>query len=75
MAPLESDEEEVKKGTEVKILNPSKLWLKLPILLASIKTGNNSYKIRIEVRKIKFLLHQHNKIINTIYNDLIKSLW
>ena len=42
MAPLESDEEEVKKGTEVKILNPSKLWLKLPILLASIKTGNNS---------------------------------
>ena len=75
MAPLESDEEEVKKGTEVKILNPSKLWLKLPILLASIKTGNNSYKIRIEVRKIKLLLHQHNKIINTIYNDLIKSLW
>ena len=75
MAPLESDEEEVKKGTEVKILNPSKLWLKLPILLASIKTGNNSYKIRIEVRKIKYLLHQHNKIINTIYNDLIKSLW
>ena len=75
MAPLESDEEEVKKGAEVKILNPSKLWLKLPILLASIKTGNNSYKIRIEVRKIKYLLHQHNKIINTIYNDLIKSLW
>ena len=75
MAPLESDEEEVKKGTEVKILNPSKLWLKLPILLASIKTGNNSYKIRIEVRKIKYLLHQHNKTINTIYNDLIKSLW
>ena len=75
MVPLESDEEEVKKGAEVKILNPSKLWLKLPILLASIKTGNNSYKIRIEVRKIKYLLHQHNKIINTIYNDLIKSLW
>ena len=34
MPALEGDEEEVKEGKELKILNPNKLLPRLPILLA-----------------------------------------
>ena len=44
MPPLESDEEEVKEGTGWKVFTPNKLLTRLPILLAQIKSGNNSYK-------------------------------
>ena len=43
MSLLEGDEEEVKEETGLKILTPNKLLTRLPILLAQIKAGNNSY--------------------------------
>ena len=43
MSLLEGDGEEVKEGTGLKILTPNKLLTRLPILLAQIKAGNNSY--------------------------------
>ena len=58
--PLEVDEE-VKEGTGLKILTPNKLLATLPILLAQIKAGNNSYKLKNEIRQILYLLYQHNK--------------
>ena len=72
MPALEGDE--VKEGKGLKILNPSKLLTRLPILLAQIKAGTNSYKIKSEIRQIIYLLYQHNKITKTVYNNLIKSL-
>ena len=51
MAPLEGDE---KEGKGLKILTPSKLLTKLPILLAQIKAGNNSNKLKKEIRQILF---------------------
>ena len=68
---LEGDEEEVKKGTGLKILSPNELLTKLPILLA----GNNSYKLKNEIRQILYLLYQNNKIIKKVCNNLIKSLY
>ena len=41
MPSLEIDEKEVKKGKGLKILTPSKLLSRLPILLAQIKARNN----------------------------------
>ena len=46
---LEGDEEEVKKGKGLKIVTPNKLLTRLPILLAQIKAGNNSYKLKSEI--------------------------
>ena len=54
---------EVKEGKELKILTPKKLLIRLPILLAEIKAGHNSNKLKNEARQILFLLYQHNKII------------
>ena len=36
-------EEEVKERNELKSLTPNKLLTKIPLLLAQIKVGNNSY--------------------------------
>ena len=60
--PLEGDEIEVKEGKGIKILTPNKLLSRLPVLLAQIKAGNNSYKLKNEIRQILYLLYQHNKI-------------
>ena len=74
MLALEGDEGEVKEGTGLKILIPNKLLTKLPISLAQTKAGNNSYKLKNEIRQILYLLYQHNKITKNVYNNLIKSL-
>ena len=72
MAPPEGDEE-VKEGKGLKILTPNKLLTRLPVLLAQIKAGNNSYKIK-EIRQILYLLYRHIKITKKVYSNLIKSL-
>ena len=71
--PLEGDEEEVKEGQGLTILTPNKLLTRLPILLAQIKAGNNSCKLKNEIKQVLFLLNQHNKITKKVYNNLIKS--
>ena len=52
MSSLEDDEKRegikelfsLKEEKELKVLTPNKLLTRLPILLAEIKAGNNSYK-------------------------------
>ena len=68
----EGDEVEVRK--RIKILTPNMLLTGLPILLAQIKSGKNSYKLKSEIRQILFLLYEHNKITKKVYNNLIQSL-
>ena len=74
MQLLERDEEEVKEGKGLKILTPNKLLTRLSILLAKLKAGNNSYKLKSEIRQILYLLYQHYKITKKVYNISIKSL-
>ena len=66
----EGDEEGVKEGKGLKVLTPNKLLTRLPILLAQVKAGSNSYKLKSEIRQIMYLLDQHNKIIKKVYNNL-----
>ena len=74
MPPLEGDEEEVRGGKVnvqgINIATPNKLLTRLPLLLAQIKARNNSYKLEIEIRKILYLLYQHNRIMKNVYNNL-----
>ena len=66
MPPLEGDDEEVKEGKTLKFLTPNKLLTRLPILLAQIKAGNNSYKLKNEINQILYLLYQHYKITKKV---------
>ena len=61
MLPLEGDEK-LKEETRLKILTLNKLWTRLPMLLAQIKTRNNSYKLRNKIRAntVSFLSAQWN---------------
>ena len=44
-------------GIGLKILTPNELLTRLPILLAQTNTGNNSNKLKNEIRQILFLLY------------------
>lgn len=52
MPPLESDEEEGKEGTWLKIWTPNKLLTRFPVLLVQITSGNNFYNLKMEIRQI-----------------------
>ena len=71
MPPLEGNE---KEGKELKILTQNKLLTRLPRLLAEMKAGNNSNKLKNEIRQKLNLFYQDNKITQKVYKTLIKSL-
>ena len=56
MPPL--GDEKVREGTGLKILTPKKLLIRLSILLAQIRTGNNSSKLKNTIREILYLYTQ-----------------
>ena len=74
MLALEGDEEELKQEKRSKTLTSNKLLTRLPLLLAQIKTVNNSEKLKNEIRQILYLLYQHNKVTEKVYKNFIKSL-
>ena len=57
MPPLEGDEEEVKERKGLKVLTPNNLLTRLLILLAQLKAGINSNKLKNEIRQILYLLY------------------
>ena len=60
MLPLE-DYQEVKERKGIKIFTPNKLLIRLPISLSQIKARNDSSNLKNKIRKIVYLLYQHNK--------------
>ena len=73
MPSQEGDKEEVKERKGLKFLSQNKLLTKLPVLLVQIKAGNNSYKLKIEIRQILCLSYPDHKITKKLNNNLIKS--
>ena len=63
MPPLEGNE---KEGKELKILTQNKLLTRLPRLLAEMKAGNNSNKLKNEIRQKLYLFYQDNKITQKV---------
>ena len=43
-------------GKGLKMLTPQQMFTQLPILLAQIKTGNNSQKLKNEIRQLLYSL-------------------
>ena len=60
MLPLESEEEAAQRQQEqgLKILTPQQMITRLPILLAQLKAGNNSQKLKNEVRQLLYHLYR-----------------
>ena len=63
-----------KEGKGLKILTNKQMLNRLPILLAQIQAGNNSIKLKNEIRQILYSLHRSKVLTKTVYNNLIKSI-
>ena len=62
------------KGAGLKILTDKQMLKRLPILLAQIQVGNNSNKLKNEVRQILYSLYRSKVLTKTVYNNLIRAI-
>ena len=62
------------KGAGLKILTNKQMLSRFPILLAQIKAGNNSSKLKNEIRQILYSLYRSKVLTKTVYNNLIKAI-
>ena len=61
-------------GSGLKILTKKQMPSRLPTLLAEIQAGNNSNKLKNEIRQILYLLYRSKALTKTVYNNLIKAI-
>ena len=58
-------------GQGLKILTPNQMPSRLPISLAQLKAGNNSEKLKNEIRQILYSLYRSKKLTKQLYKSLI----
>ena len=61
-------------GYGLKILTKKQMLSRLLILLAQIQAGNNSTKLKNEIRQVLYLLYRSKILTKTVYNNLIKVI-
>ena len=59
------------KGQELKILTPNQMLSRLPISLAPLKAGNNSEKLKNEIRQSLYSLYRSKKLTKQLYKNLV----
>ena len=57
-------EESATEGKGLKILTPNQMLGRLPISLAQLKAGNNSVKLKNEIRQLLYSLYQSKNLQN-----------
>ena len=67
-------EEKEQKAKGLKILTPDQMLNRLPISLAQLNAGNNSEKLKNEIRKLLFSLYRSKKLTKQIYKSLIEII-
>ena len=63
-----------KQGKGLKIITPKQMLSRLQVLLAQIHAGNNSSKLKNEIRQLLYSLYRSKKISKTVYNNLIATM-
>ena len=59
----------------IKTLTPNQMLSRLPITLAQLRAGNNSEKLKKEIRQLLYSLYRSKNMIKEVYNNLIKFIW
>ena len=62
------------KGTGLKTLTPNQMLSRLPFTLAQLKAGNNSEKLKKEIRKLLCFLYRTKNMTKQVYNNLINYI-
>ena len=58
-------------GKGLKILTPNQMLSRLPITLAQLKAGNNSEKLKNEIRQLLYSLYRSKKLTKQLYKSLV----
>ena len=62
---------QTKEGKGLKILTPNQMLSRSPITLAQLKAGNNSEKLKNEIRQLLYSLYRLKKLTKQLYKSLI----
>ena len=66
--------EQSQQGKGIKILTPNQMLSRLPISLAQLQAGNNSEKLKNEIRQLLYSLYCSQNMTKQVYNNLIKPV-
>ena len=65
------DKENQQKGQGIKILTPNQMFNRLPIALAQLEAGNNSNKLKNEIRQLLYSLYRSKNMTEQIYKSFV----
>ena len=68
---LKFNKQNQQKGQGIKILTPNQMLNRLPIALAQLQAGNNSNKLKNEIRQLLYSLYRLKNMTEQIYKSLI----
>ena len=75
MPDLESEESATQRnnqqGQGLQIQTPNQMLSRLPISLAQLKAGNNSEKLKNEIRQLLYSLYRSKKLTKQLYKSLV----
>ena len=75
MLDLEREESAAQRrnqqGQGLKILTPNQILRRLPVALAQLNAGNNSEKLKNEIRQLLYSLYRSKKLTKNIYKSLV----
>ena len=76
MPQLESEESAAQRQQRqgLKTMTPKQMITRLPIVLAQLKAGNNSQKLKNQIRQLLYHLHRSKNLSKKIYNSLISTI-
>ena len=68
---LKFNKQNQQKGQGIKILTPNQMLNRLPIALAQLQAGNNSNKLKNEIKQLLYSLYRSKNMTEQIYKSLI----
>ena len=68
---LDFNKIEQQEGQGIKILTPNQMLNRLPITLAQLQAGNNSNKLKNEIRQLLYSLYHSKNMTERIYKSLV----
>ena len=66
--------EQNQQGKGLKILTPNQMLSRLPISLAQLQAGNNSEKLKNEIRQLLYSLYRSKNMTKQVHNNLINYI-
>ena len=64
----------MQQGKGLKILTPQQMLSRFPISLAKLNAGNNSEKLKNEIRQLLYSLYCSKNMTKEVYNNLLKYI-